>query len=459
MTVPTSQHEHYVQGIRINLGQFIWQAMQVMLVGLVIGMERNVLPVVANADFGVPKTSFLYLMSFVISFGMVKGVLNFIAGRLSEHIGRKTVLVLGWLAALPIPILIYFAPNWWWIVAANLFLGVNQGFAWSMTVTSKVDITRPEQRGLATGINEFAGYAAVGLAGIVTGYLSHLFGPRVALLGFASVAIAWGLLTAIVFVHETLPWARAESHRYATNQPAEPRSRFARGLPDHPTTTQVFLFVSFRHSTFSAFCQAGVANKVGDTLLWVLFPLYLHQQGLSLMQIGWVTGIYGLVWGASQLWTGPLSDRIGRKKPIVAGLWLLGAGIAGVVLTHGMSNWLLAASGMGVGMALLYPNLIAAVADISHPNWRSSSLGTYRYWRDTGYALGALALGLIAQAKGDMAPAFWFTAVLLVLSGGWVLLRAEETLPRLPPRRVSHHSTRVDGRPSCMVKKPSKPQQ
>jgi len=435
MTAPASPHDRYVQGIRINLGQFIWQAVQVMFVGLVIGMERNVLPVVASADFGVPKTSFLYLMSFVISFGVVKGALNFIAGRLSERIGRKTVLVLGWLAALPIPLLIDFAPNWWWIVAANLFLGINQGFAWSMTVTSKVDITRPEQRGLATGINEFAGYAAVGLAGIVTGYLSHLYGPRAALLGFALVVIALGLVTAILFVHETLPWARAESHRHATDQHMGPKPRFARGLSDHPTARQVFLFVSFQHPTFSALCGAGVANKVADTLLWVLFPLYLHQQGLSLVQIGWVTGVYGLVWGASQLWTGPLSDRIGRKKPVVAGLWLLGAGIAGVMLAHGIAAWLLAAAAMGVGMALLYPNLIAAVADISHPNWRSSSLGTYRYWRDTGYALGALALGLIAQAKGDMAPAFWFTAALLVLSGGWVLLRAEETHPRLPPRR------------------------
>ena len=433
---PASPHDRYVQGIRINLHQFVWQAVQVMFVGLVIGMERNVLPVVASQDFGVPKTSFLYLMSFVISFGLVKGALNFIAGRLSERIGRKTVLVMGWLAAIPIPFLIYFAPNWWWIVVANLFLGVNQGFAWSMTVTSKVDITKAEQRGLATGINEFAGYAAVGLAGIATGYLSHLYGPRGALLGFALVVIALGLGTALLFVRETLPWARAESHRHATNQHAGPRPRFAQGLPDHPSSKLVFLFVSFRHATFSALCQAGVANKVADTLLWVLFPLYLHQQGLSLVQIGWVTGVYGLVWGASQLWTGPLSDRIGRKKPVVAGLWLLGAGVASVMLVHGMAAWLAAAAVMGVGMALLYPNLIAAVADISHPNWRSSSLGTYRYWRDTGYALGALALGLIAQARGDMAPAFWFTAALLLVSGGWVLLRAEETHPRLPPRKV-----------------------
>lgn len=431
---PASPHDAHHPGIRINLHQFVWQALQVALVGLVIGMERNVLPVVASHDFGVPARSFVYLMAFVISFGLVKGALNFVAGRLSERIGRKPVLLMGWVAAIPIPLLIYFAPNWWWIVAANLFLGINQGFAWSMTMTSKVDITRAEQRGLATGINEFAGYAAVGLAGIAIGYLSHRYGPRPALLGFALAVITVGLVTAALFVRETLPWARAESHRHAQRQHAGPPPRFAQGLPAQPGWRQVFAFVSFRHSTFSALCQAGVVNKVADTLLWVLFPLYLHEQGLGLVAIGWVTGTYGLVWGASQLWTGPLSDRIGRKRPVVAGLWLLAAGVATVPLVHTMAAWVGAAIVMGVGMALLYPNLIAAVADIAHPDWRSSALGTYRYWRDTGYALGALVLGLIAQARGALAPAFGFTAVLLLASGGWMAWRAEETHPHLPPR-------------------------
>lgn len=431
---PASPHDAHHPGIRINLHQFVWQALQVALVGLVIGMERNVLPVVASHDFGVPARSFVYLMAFVISFGLVKGALNFVAGRLSERIGRKPVLLMGWVAAIPIPLLIYFAPNWWWIVAANLFLGINQGFAWSMTMTSKVDITRAEQRGLATGINEFAGYAAVGLAGIAIGYLSHRYGPRPALLGFALAVITVGLVTAALFVRETLPWARAESHRHAQRQHAGPPPRFAQGLPAQPGWRQVFAFVSFRHSTFSALCQAGVVNKVADTLLWVLFPLYLHEQGLGLVAIGWVTGTYGLMWGASQLWTGPLSDRIGRKRPVVAGLWLLAAGVATVPLVHTMAAWVGAAIVMGVGMALLYPNLIAAVADIAHPDWRSSALGTYRYWRDTGYALGALVLGLIAQARGALAPAFGFTAVLLLASGGWMAWRAEETHPHLPPR-------------------------
>ncbi len=419
----------YAQGIRVNLRQFLWQAVQVFFVGLIIGMERTVLPVLAARDFGVPRSSFLYLLSFVISFGLVKGALNFIAGRLSERIGRKTVLVLGWLAAIPIPLLIFFAQSWWWIVAANLFLGINQGFAWSMTVTSKVDITRAEQRGLATGINEFAGYAAVGLAGLATAWLAQRYGPRVALLGFAGTVIAIALLTALLFLRETLPWARAERERHASGTHPGPRPRFADGLSEHPTSRQVFAYVSWRHPTFSALCQAGVANKVADTLLWVLYPLYLHDHGLGLVQVGWVTGVYGLCWGASQLWTGPLSDRIGRKRPVVAGLWLLGGSVAAAVLVRGFVPWLAASVLMGVGMALLYPNLIAAVADIAPPSWRSSALGTYRYWRDTGYAIGAMVLGLVAQAHGAIAPAFWVSAAWLLVSGGWVLLRAQETHP------------------------------
>jgi MFS family permease len=423
----------YVHGIRANLNQFIQQMIQVFFVGLVIGMERTALPVVAGQDFGVPKGSFLFLMSFVVSFGVVKGILNFVAGRLSERIGRKTVLLLGWVAAVPIPFLIYYAPSWGWVVAANAFLGVNQGFAWTMTVTSKVDITRAEQRGLATGVNEFAGYAAVAIAGIAVGYLSEAFGVRAALLGFALVVIAVGIVTAALFIRETLPWARAESGQHANGTYRGHRPRFPAGVPAHPSAAQVFALVSFRHRTLASLCQAGVANKIADALAWVLFPLLLHSRGLSVVQIGWVTGVYGLVWGASQLWTGPLSDAIGRKKPIVAGLWLLAIGVVAAALATGTAGLALAAAVMGTGMALLYPTLIAAVADISPPAWRSSALGTYRYWRDTGYAIGAIALGTVAQLGSGIEVAFWFTAAVLGASGAWVALRAEETHPRLNP--------------------------
>ena len=422
----------YVRGIRANLHQFIQQAIQVFFVGLVIGMERNVLPVLSE-DFGVPKGSFLFLMSFVVSFGLVKGVLNFVAGRLSECIGRKKVLLLGWLGALPIPFMILYASSWGWIVAANVFLGINQGLAWTMTVTSKVDITRAEQRGFATGVNEFAGYAAVAIAGVVTGYLSVMYGPREALFGFALAVIIVAVLTASLFLRETLPWAKVESSEHANGSYTGHKPRFAEGVSERPGMWEIFTLVSFRHPTFRSFAQAGITNKVADALLWVLFPVFLHDRGLSVVQIGWVTGVYGAVWGGSQLWTGALSDAIGRKKTIVAGLWVLGLGIAAMMLVEGMAAWAITAAVAGVGMALLYPNLIAAMADISHPAWRSTALGAYRYWRDTGYAIGAVTLGLVAQWRNEVSAAFWFTAVVLGLSGLWVALQAEETHPRLNP--------------------------
>ncbi len=414
----------HAQGICINLGQFVWQAVQVALVGMLIGMERNVLPVIAQQDFGVARSSFVFLLAFIVSFGLVKGALNFVAGRAAERIGRKPVLVLGWVAAIPIPLLLYFAPNWGWVIAANLYLGVNQGLAWSMTVTSKVDITRAEQRGLATGVNEFAGYAAVGLAGIATGYLAAGIGPRPALLVFALAVIATGLLTSLLFVRETLPWARAESARHANGHASAAAARYATGLPPRPSARAVFAFVSWRDRRFAALCQAGVSNKVADTLLWVLWPLHLHAQGLSVVRIGWVTGTYALVWGVSQLGTGWLSDHVGRKPVIVAGLWLLAAGVLAAAASSDMPANLASAVAMGLGMALLYPALIAAVSDLAHPDWRSSALGTYRYWRDTGYALGALLLGWVAQSSGWITPAFWLTAALCFASGVWVALRA-----------------------------------
>ena len=424
MKADLSAESVYTRGIRANLHQFLQQALQVFFVGLLIGMERNVLPVL-SLDFGVEKGSFLFLMSFVVSFGLVKGILNFVAGRLSEKIGRKKVLLLGWIAAIPIPFMILHAQNWGWIVAANVFLGINQGFAWSMTVTSKADITHPWQLGFATGINEFAGYAAAGLGGLATAWLTLQFGAREALAGFTLVTATTGMLMALVFIRETLPWAKSETRERATAA-ANPPSEWA-GLPSHPGTWEIFMLVSFRQPTFRALCQAGVTNKIADALLWVLFPVYLHEQGLDLLQTGSITALYAVVWGAGQPLTGALSDHIGRKIPIISGLWLLAGGIASVPLVHGTFAWSLAAIAMGLGMALLYPNLIAAMTDIAPPEWRSSALGIYRYWRDTGYAIGAILLGLTAQVGHDLSAAFWLTTVLLAASGLYVAMTARET--------------------------------
>lgn len=417
----------YAQGIRHNLGQFSQQLLQVFFVGLTIGMQRNIVPALAESEFGVDAGSFSLLMAFVVSFGFVKGAMNFVSGRLSEKAGRRKVLIWGWLVALPIPFIFYFAPSWNWIVIGNILLGINQGFAWSMTVTSKLDIVRPDERGLATGFNEFAGYGGVALAGLITGYVASDYDPRTTLLVFGLAIIMLALASALLFSVETLPWARAEAARHAANDSRLTDTRFPAGVSDTPSPREIFALVSFRHRTFMALSQAGCIEKFVDALVWGFFPVYLRLRGLSLVEIGWVVGAYGLVWGASQLWTGPLSDRVGRKWPIVSGMWICAAGVAATLFVDTIAGWLVTAAITGVGMALLYPTLIAAVGDISHPNWRGSSLGVYRFWRDIGYGIGALLLGGVADAFGALEAGFWLTAAAMALSGLWVALMMTET--------------------------------
>ncbi|WP_123105272.1 MFS transporter [Acidithiobacillus sulfuriphilus] len=417
MSAAHAQAMAYQRGIARNRNQFLLQTLQVFFVGLVIGMERTVLPSLAQ-DFGVAKGAFLFLASFVISFGLVKGALNLVAGSLSDHIGRKRVLLLGWIAGIPIPLLIFFAPNWWWIVAANVFLGINQAFTWTMTVTSQIDLAGSRQRGLAVGINEAAGYLGMGLAGLATGYLAVLYGPRWALLLFGLGVILLALVL-LLCVRDTIAWVHAEHAAHPVSSPPPKRSWM-----------QGFLEVSFRNPRYRAFCQAGVANKVADTLVWVLFPLYFLEHAMGVVAIGWITGVYGAVWGLSQLWTGHLADRIGRKIPIVSGFFLLSAGLVATALLQGFVLWVLAALIMGLGMALLYPNLVAAMSDLAPPLERGRILGVYRYWRDTGYAIGGLLLGLVAQWSNEIRPAIWVTAGIVALSGLWVALAVKETHPR-----------------------------
>ena len=422
-------------GIRANLGQFVHQLVQVLFVGLTIGLFRTVVPALAESDFGVAKGSFMMLTAFVTAFGFVKGAMNFVAGRLSERIGRKKVLFAGWLAAVPIPFMIFYAPSWGWIVAATVLLGVNQGLAWSMTQTSKLDLTTADQRGLTIGLNEFAGYFGVALAGIVTGYLAVHFGPREGLMLFGSVVVlAAGLLT-LVWVKDTLPWAHAEGKKQAAGQISGPKPRYPQNIADTPGTWDVFTLMSWRDARMASVSQAGLVEKFVDALVWVFFPVYLHQQGLSLAGIGWVVGVYGFVWGLSQFLTGHWSDRVGRKKPIVAGMWLCGAGVALVLVGSGELWWSFAAAVMGFGMALLYPTLSAAVSDIAHPAWRGSAIGIYRFWRDLGYGIGALLLGAVAAVFGGIEAGFWFTAAAMFVSGLIVLLACAETHPRLNPAK------------------------
>lgn len=420
-------------GIRVNLDQFLHQLLQVMLVGFTIGMMRTVVPALAESDFGVPKNSFMLLTAFVVAFGLVKGVLNFVAGRLSERMGRKRVLLLGWIAAIPIPLLIYFAASWNWIVVATVLLGVNQGLTWSMTQTSKLDITRADQRGLTIGMNEFSGYVGVALAGILTAYLATPLGARVALLTFGLVTIMLALLLTLLWVKDTLPWAKSEAAKHKTGVSTGPIPRYPQNIGEHPTTKEVFTLMSWRDKRMAALCQAGLVEKFVDALVWVFYPVLLYQKGVSLPNIGWIVGVYGFVWGGSQFFTGKLSDHIGRHKPNVWGMWICGAGVAMMMMDEGMLWWSLSAGVSGIGMALLYPNLSAAVADISHPNWRGSAIGIYRFWRDLGYGIGALGLGIAAHFSGNVQAAFWFVAISMLLSGLILWLLGEETHPKLNP--------------------------
>ena len=420
-------------GIRANLGQFGQQLLQVLLVGMTIGMMRNVVPALAEAEFGVPRGSFMLLVAFVVAFGFVKGALNFVAGRLAERMGRKRVLLIGWLVALPIPVLVYFATSWSWVVFATILLGINQGLTWSMTQTAKLDFTRADQRGLVIGLNEFSGYVGVAVAGVVTGYLASMLGPRQGLLWFGAVVIALATLLAWLSVAETLPWARDEVKRHAGASIQSLRPRYPAGVSDQPGTGEIFALMSWRDHRMAAICQAGLVEKFVDALVWAFWPIYLHQQGVGLPGIGWIVGVYGFTWGAAQFFTGRLSDRLGRHLLNAWGMWTCGAGVALMPLGSGPGWWSTAAAIAGLGMAMLYPNLSAAVADIAHPNWRASAIGIYRFWRDLGYGIGALCLGAAAALGGRLESAFWFVAVAMLVSGAVLLRWGEETHPRLNP--------------------------
>lgn len=439
-------------GIRVNLGQFLHQLLQVLLVGMTIGMTRTVVPALAESEFGVPRGSFTLLVAFVVGFGFVKGALNFVAGRLAESWGRRRVLLLGWVTAIPIPLLIYFAPSWGWIVVATLLLGVNQGFTWSMTQTAKLDLTRPDQRGLTIGFNEFAGYIGVAIAGIVTGYLATELGPRSGLLIFGLAVIGLATLFTAVFIKDTLPWARKEKPMAAASgETLHPR--YPAGVSARPSTREIFTLVTWRDRRFFAICQAGLVEKFVDALIWVFYPVYLYGKGVSLPGIGWIVGVYGFTWGAMQLVSGRLSDRVGRQKLNVAGMWICGAGVALMVMGEGASWWAASAAISGLGMAMLYPNLSAAIADISAPHWRASAIGTYRFWRDLGYGIGALGLGLAAASTNSIEGAFWFVAAAMALSGLGLAILGEETHPRLNPA-THHHVVGVPPEPTFSARQP-----
>jgi MFS family permease len=412
-------------GLRANLGQFALLVGVNALVGGMVGLERTVLPLLAGQVFGLQAVT--AALTFILAFGAVKAATNLAAGALSDRYGRRPVLVAGWLVGLPVPLLLIWAPSWGWVVVANVLLGVNQGLCWSTTVIMKIDLAGPRWRGLAMGLNEAAGYAAVALTAWLTGLLAarHGLRPEPFYLGLAYAGLGLGL--SALLVRETRGHARLEAELTAdaTGAPAQPVGPNGRSL----STREVFVLTSLRERALSACSQAGLVNNLNDGLAWGLFPLLFAGAGLGVGRIGVLAAAYPAVWGTGQLLTGPLSDRLGRKGLIVAGMWLQAAALALVAATRGFAPWLAGAILLGVGTAMVYPTLLAAVGDVADPRWRASAVGVYRLWRDGGFALGALLAGVVADLAG-LAAAVWVVAGLTGLSGLLVAVRMYETHPR-----------------------------
>ena len=405
-------------GLRANLAQFSLLVAVNAFVGAMAGMERSILPAIAEHEFNlVARTA---ILSFIVVFGLSKALTNYLAGRLSDVCGRKAILLAGWLVATPVPFLLMWGPSWSWVLVANALLGVSQGLTWSTTVIMKIDLAGPKNRGLAMGLNEFAGYVAVALSALATGYIASHFGlrPQPFFLGVGYVAI--GLLLSVGFVRET-------------KQHANHEAKLGGGLPAAlvPSQRQVFLLTTLRDRNLSAASQAGFANNLNDGMAWGLFPLFFAASGMTLRQIGWLAAIYPGVWGVGQLFTGALSDRIGRKWLIVLGMWVQTTGIAVTVLARGFVGFAAGGLLLGVGTAMVYPTLLSAIGDVAHPSWRAAAIGVYRLWRDLGYAVGALLAGVVADAFG-LRVAIWLIAAVTFASGLVAALRMTETLrPRL----------------------------
>jgi MFS family permease len=397
-------------GLKANWQQFALLLLVNAFVGGMVGMERTVVPLIGSEEFGITSTTLV--VSFIVSFGVIKALANLVSGQLADAWGRKRVLVLGWLIGLPVPFMIIWAPSWGWIIAANALLGINQGLAWSMTVIMKVDLVGPKSRGLAVGLNELAGYLAVGVTAFLTGYLASRYGLRPVPIYLGIGYAVLGALLSIMLVRDTRGHVRLEAAAHSQQ-------------PTSMSFREIFVLTSFRDRNLFAASQAGLVNNLNDGMSWGIFPLFFASFGLGIERIGILKAIYPATWGILQIATGPLSDRWGRKGLIVAGMWIQSAGLFLTAATRRFEWWLVGSLLLGVGTAMVYPSLIAAVSDASHPTWRARSLSVYRFWRDLGYAIGALSAGIIADIFG-MAWAIGSIAALTFLSGAVVALLMRE---------------------------------
>jgi MFS family permease len=400
-------------GLRENWRQFALLVLVNAFVGGMVGLERTVVPLIGSEEFRLTSTT--VVASFVVSFGVSKAFTNLLSGQMADMWGRKRVLELGWLIGLPVPFLIIWAPSWNWVIAANMLLGVSQGLTWSMAVIMKIDLVGPKSRGLAVGLNECAGYLMVGLTAFLTGWIAAENGalrPEPFYLGIGYAVVGLGLST--ILVRDTSEHLRLEASLHAT--------------ADSISFKEVFLRTSFTDRNLFAACQAGLVNNLNDGMSWAIFPIFFAARGLGVEPIGALKAVYPAVWGILQMVTGPLSDRIGRKSLIVAGMWLQAGALLMVAGVDGFSWWLIASVLLGIGTAMVYPTLLAAVSDVAHPTRRARTLSIYRFWRDMGYAVGALLAGLIGDAFG-LTWAIASVGLLTFASGMVVALAMQETKP------------------------------
>lgn len=398
-------------GLRENAAQFGLLIAVNALVGAMVGLERSILPPIAEAEYGI--TAHAAMLSFIAVFGMTKALANYAAGRFADVIGRRRLLLVGWVIAVPVPLVLMWAPSWTWILAANALLGVSQGFTWSMTVIMKIDLVGPRQRGLAMGLNECAGYVALAVSAYATAWIASRFGlrPEPFYLGVAFVVAGMCLS---MLVRETREHSALESQRHAA-MPAVPPA-------------DVFWRTTMNDRNLSSVTQAGFVNNLNDGMAWGLFPLLFAAMGMRLSTIGLLAAVYPVTWGVGQLVTGALSDRTGRKWLIVCGMWIQAAGIAVVSASAAFAGFAGGAVLLGVGTAMVYPTLLAVIGDVAHPDWRATAVGVYRLWRDAGYVAGALVAGSAADAFG-LPVAMQVVAALTLLSGVVVAARMSETRP------------------------------
>ena len=401
-------------GLRENLAQFSLLVVVNAFVGAMVGMERSILPAIAEQEFHLAARA--AVLSFIVVFGVTKALTNYGAGRLSDRFGRKHVLVAGWLVAAPVPFLLMWAPSWSWVLLANVFLVVSQGLTWSTTVIMKIDLAGSKNRGLAMGINEFAGYTTVAASALATGWIAahYALRPQPFYLGVGFVAAGLGLSALVV--RETMHHVSHESRLQGELPPEE-----------LPSQREIFWRTSLKDRNLSSISQAGLVNNLNDGMAWGLFPLYFAAARMNLREIGILASIYPGTWGMAQLVMGALSDRAGRKRLIVGGMWVQALGIGVVAVTGSFAAFAAGQALLGLGTAMVYPTLLAAIGDVAHPSWRASSVGVYRLWRDLGYAIGALVAGVTADALG-LRAAMWLVAALTFASGLVAAVRMQETL-------------------------------